>query len=561
MKFAYDISIIIPCYNCSKFVDETMKSLREQTYDYNKMEILLINDGSKDNTLDVLKKYDDKNVIVIDKENEGVSKTRNLGIQKSHGKYLLFLDPDDYLSKNAIEDIIKFFDKHYDEIDMVTYPMILFYPNGRKKMHSRYKKDFDNSNHIYDLNDNYLLVQATINVCIKNNKEYAFDTNQFYSEDEQFNTKILMNKKKLGYVASAKYFYRQHASSITARKENFDFEGVYSFHDEYLRKYNNHPYVQSVVINNLRWRINEDCLYPYDLKKNKIDKYLESVTNRLSNIDFSLYKEYLKERMLLNLISLSRQKCVVKKNDDSYSLLCNDKVVIDEITSNNYIYSYELNNDKLKLYGRVDTALYYYDNVRLMAKFYYKDKQVIEREIPLSYTIDAFKYYEREYVLNLDLTRIKKISFYLLVNDERVKLNTLPEDWCSKNKVINKYNMKIKNGIKFKNKLLRKFTNRFVWSKNLNFYIINFLSFFMFKYYHKVVYFGDKDSLIYEMYRKDKDTNKIFISNAKGIKYKLLILSCQKVITNKKYKEVLPFGGMCEKYVQASRFIVEIVGE
>ena len=108
MKFAYDISIIIPCYNCSKYVDETMKSLREQTYDYNKMEILLINDGSKDNTLDVLKKYDDKNVIVIDKENEGVSKTRNLGIQKSHGKYLLFLDPDDYLSKKqekVINDI------------------------------------------------------------------------------------------------------------------------------------------------------------------------------------------------------------------------------------------------------------------------------------------------------------------------------------------------------------------------------------------------------------------------------------------------------------------------
>ena len=124
-----------------------------------------------------------------------------------------------------------------------------------------------------------------------------------------------------------------------------------------------------------------------------------------------------------------------------------------------------------------------------------------------------------------------------------------------------KYNMKIENGISFKrNAILRKIFNRITVSSNMNFNIINFLALFWLNNYRKVVYFGDKDSIIFERYRKDKNSNKVFVSNAKGLKYKFLILNCKRLITNKKYKEVLPFGLVIPKYVQASHFIIERVG-
>lgn len=558
MKFTYDISIIIPCYNCSKFVEETILSLKKQTYDFNKIEILLINDGSQDNTLEVIKKYEDKNIIVIDKKNEGVSATRNLGIQVSRGKYLLFLDPDDYLSEKTIANIIQFFDKHYDEIDLVTYPMILFYPNGRKVMHGRYKNDYDETK-VYDLNEYYFLVQATINVCIKNNKDYAFDTKQFYSEDEQFNAKILMDKKKIGFVREAIYYYRQHSASITSHKQDFDFEKVYRFHSALQERYHNHPYIQSIIINNLRWRLNEECLYPNTLTKEEINEYVKNIARRLSKIDFSLFNDFLNNRMLLHLVALSNQKCRVKKNsDNTYSLWCNSKLIVDNIISRQYLYSYELDNKILTLHGRVNTAFFHGNDVKLIAQFTYKKGRHEKKNISLFYDIDYFKNYERDYALKIDLTCVKKISFYLEINDKlKIDLNTYYEEWCSKRKIINKYNLIIKNGIIIKRaKIWNHLRNNLIYSRNIKFLMINFLSWFDFKDKKKILYFGNKNSKLYELYQNDNSKYKVFKTEGKGLKYKLLLLSCKKLVTDQSIRKVIPFGKMRKKYVQVSRFII-----
>ena len=100
------VSIIIPLYNAESTIEKCINSILKQSY--KDIEIIIINDGSSDKSLDVVKKISkkDKRLVVIDKENEGVAKTRNLGIKKATGNYIMFVDNDDYIEKNYIEQFI-----------------------------------------------------------------------------------------------------------------------------------------------------------------------------------------------------------------------------------------------------------------------------------------------------------------------------------------------------------------------------------------------------------------------------------------------------------------------
>lgn len=97
------ISIIVPIYNCSNFLERCLDSIINQTY--TNIEIICINDGSTDNSLEILNHYTniDNRIILINKKNEGVSVARNVGISRSTGEYITFVDADDWLETNAIE--------------------------------------------------------------------------------------------------------------------------------------------------------------------------------------------------------------------------------------------------------------------------------------------------------------------------------------------------------------------------------------------------------------------------------------------------------------------------
>lgn len=99
------VSIIVPVYNNELYLEKCLDSIINQTY--KNIEIILINDGSTDNSLNILRKYEkkDKRIIIIDKKNEGVSIARNAGIKKSTGEYITFVDSDDYIDLNFIEEL------------------------------------------------------------------------------------------------------------------------------------------------------------------------------------------------------------------------------------------------------------------------------------------------------------------------------------------------------------------------------------------------------------------------------------------------------------------------
>lgn len=98
------VSIIIPCYNASAYIAETLSSIANQTYP--QYEIIIVDDGSTDKSKEIILKSDNLKIKYCHKENEGVSIARNYGLKKAKGEFILFLDADDLLSPNFLKDRI-----------------------------------------------------------------------------------------------------------------------------------------------------------------------------------------------------------------------------------------------------------------------------------------------------------------------------------------------------------------------------------------------------------------------------------------------------------------------
>lgn len=125
-----DLSIIVPAYNASDYIKECISSVLMQKTSYN-YELIVINDGSKDDTLEKINLFkENKHLKIINQENKGFSGARNRGIDESHGKYIMFLDSDDLLCKNSIEKLIK--TAKEKKADIVQGSYYTFNKNGNK---------------------------------------------------------------------------------------------------------------------------------------------------------------------------------------------------------------------------------------------------------------------------------------------------------------------------------------------------------------------------------------------------------------------------------------------
>lgn len=172
------------------------------------MEVLLINDGSRDGSADICRRLADENenVCFYSKENEGLSKTRNFGLRRARGKYIFFLDSDDTLAPDTVKSVVDYFDTVYDEVDMVTYRITQYFKNAPPVYHFRYRTLTHTG--VYDLDDpkNRFITQTNINVCVKNDKSNGifFDESpNFRHEDEKYCCDILRRKMKIGYCKTA----------------------------------------------------------------------------------------------------------------------------------------------------------------------------------------------------------------------------------------------------------------------------------------------------------------------------------------------------------------------
>lgn len=116
------LSVIIPAYNVAEYIGECLDSIVNQTY--RNLEIIVVNDGSTDNSREIIRRYEsDSRIVLIDKPNGGLSDARNAGINKATGDFITFVDGDDLISKETYEVNICLFDEDV-ELDMVQYPVM-----------------------------------------------------------------------------------------------------------------------------------------------------------------------------------------------------------------------------------------------------------------------------------------------------------------------------------------------------------------------------------------------------------------------------------------------------
>lgn len=105
MKKEVLLSIIVPVFNAEKYITRCIDSILSQTF--NDYELILINDGSTDGTYDILEKYrNNSKCIVLHQKNRGVSVARNVGIEIATGRFISFVDADDYLSNNYFDVLV-----------------------------------------------------------------------------------------------------------------------------------------------------------------------------------------------------------------------------------------------------------------------------------------------------------------------------------------------------------------------------------------------------------------------------------------------------------------------
>lgn len=142
-------SIILPVYNAEKYLVRTIESVLSQSYTC--WELICVNDGSTDESLSICEKYQnmDSRIVVINKENRGVSDTRNIGISNTTGNYILFLDSDDYFSSAYLEDLAEILKNRKYDLVITNHFDIL--SNGIQKSTPIDEQDFTNSQEILKL--------------------------------------------------------------------------------------------------------------------------------------------------------------------------------------------------------------------------------------------------------------------------------------------------------------------------------------------------------------------------------------------------------------------------
>jgi glycosyltransferase involved in cell wall biosynthesis len=214
------VSIIIPCYNAEKWIDKCIDSALSQTY--RPIEVIVIDDGSTDNSLAIIKKYGNK-IRWVSYDNGGPSVARNRGIKLSRGKYIQFIDADDYISSAKVKEHLEFLETSNADIVYGDWCNQYHKADGSVEL-SDYK--------INELTDDMLYYTIAYNKihsgsclykreCIE--KILGFDESLRIAEDYDFFIRLALTEVKFSYQAGCHYFYRRYNAITTSEGQGIEF--------------------------------------------------------------------------------------------------------------------------------------------------------------------------------------------------------------------------------------------------------------------------------------------------------------------------------------------------
>lgn len=212
----YEISVIVPVYNLEKYIPKCIESLINQTI-FNKLEIILVNDGSTDNSMAICSKYaaEYPNIILLNQSNGGVSTARNLGVKYATAKYLAFADGDDYIDEAFYENMLIEISK--DDYQLVVFDYYLELENGKRIPYRNISEhvSWNNESLMKDFLSGNLVGQNLFDKLFltENIKQIDFDPQIRIGEDFLFIFEYIKTVKSAMGIFEPGYYYVQRNGS------------------------------------------------------------------------------------------------------------------------------------------------------------------------------------------------------------------------------------------------------------------------------------------------------------------------------------------------------------
>jgi len=215
------LSVIVPVYNVEKYVSTCLLSILENDLNPADYELIVIDDGSPDKSMDIVRKLAEKwtNILIFTQKNTGISGARNTGIRLAKGKYILFVDSDDWLKENSIKNLVQLSERF--DLDILEF--------GIQKVKNDLSVigEFSNSSQSMVFNgiDYYNKVRYVNSVFNKlYNREFMIKNTLYfiekiYVEDFELNTRAFLEAKNVMAIPALIYQYRQSPNSITRTKD------------------------------------------------------------------------------------------------------------------------------------------------------------------------------------------------------------------------------------------------------------------------------------------------------------------------------------------------------
>ncbi|MEE3342814.1 MAG: glycosyltransferase family 2 protein [Bacilli bacterium] len=327
------ISIIVPVYNSEKFLDKCIQSVLNQSYQ--NFELVLVNDGSTDNSLSIIEKYTkDNRIKLINKKNSGVSDTRNVGIEVATGDLIMFLDSDDYFEENYLYEMITELNNNNCElvISGLTY-RDENYKLLKKQLYTNKTKKINFNDIILDM-INTLYFSSCYKMLFKKSfleeKNIKFDKNLKYGEDTMFAYNLLKNCSSIFYINSTGYNYVQNSSSVLHKN---DLNSIIKYMDDsifLLSNFEEDIEDQYIIPNRILTKYNI-CLKKLCINKDFTFKKFKDINNELTkkyNIFNNIELDKINYESRANLLLI---KLLTKKHLMLYYYLVKAKKIISNI--------------------------------------------------------------------------------------------------------------------------------------------------------------------------------------------------------------------------------------